>query len=601
MPTIDGSKENSKRLATFDIKVNGRAIPDGYKILSVLVEKKVNRIPMARIVIIDGEANTGRFDVSSSSTFVPGAAISIEAGYDLVNRQIFKGIVTIQSIRINDEVGSVLEVECRDEAIKMTVGRKCLTFSLKKDSDIISSIIGTYPGLEADVSATTTVWPEQVQYFVTDWDFILARAEVNGLIVTTINGKVSVVKPGADTDPVLSVMYGNDLYEFSADLNALTQLGSVQANAWDYKNQALTSGQASNNLDGPGNISSTELSKVIGLSSYRLQTTSPLETADLTNWSAAQLIKSEYSKIQGEIKIQGNNITDPGKYITIKGIGDRFSGDHLISGVTHSISDGNWFTELDIGLSPIWFTEEPDVMAPPASGQLPGAKGLLNGTVKKIFDDPDSQYRILVDVPMFDTNGAGIWARLSNFYSTSGAGAFFLPEVGDEVVLGFLNEDPRYPVILGSMYSSSKIKPYQGLDPNEKNQLKAIVSKSGIFIEFDDVDKVLTVSTPDKNTMIWSDKDKQISIKDENGNSMLMSQSGIDIKSLKNITIQSDQQISINGTQGITIQSSGGDVQITGVNIRETANVQYSAEGSATAQINGGGELTLKGGMVLIN
>ena len=55
-----------------------------------------------------------------------------------------------------------------------------------------------------------------------------------------------------------------------------------------------------------------------------------------------------------------------------------------------------------------------------------------------MYEDPDSQFRILVSVPLFDPNGEGIWARLTNFYSTNGAGIFFLPEVGDEVVLGFL-------------------------------------------------------------------------------------------------------------------------------------------------------------------
>ena len=72
------------------------------------------------------------------------------------------------------------------------------------------------------------------------------------------------------------------------------------------------------------------------------------------------------------------------------------------------MSQGNWISEVSLGLSPFWFTEQPDVMSPPASGLLPGARGLFNGTVKKMFDDPDSQYRILVDIPLFDTNGAGI-------------------------------------------------------------------------------------------------------------------------------------------------------------------------------------------------
>jgi Rhs element Vgr protein len=587
-------------IATFEIKVNGTIIPDELSVLSVHIERKVNRIAIAKIVILDGEANTATFDASSSSTFVPGATVSIEAGYDTKNTLIFSGLIMGQSIRIDDFVGSALEIECRDEAVKMIVGRKSLTYSNQKDSDIISSIIGTY-GLSSDVKATSTKWPEQVQYYVTDWDYILALAEANGLIVTTINGKVSVIAPDGDTKSVLKVTYGNSLLEFNAKLNATTQIGNVTSNTWDYKNQVIANGEAAPNITGAGNLSSKTLSEVIGLSAFQLQTSAPLETADLTNWSKAQIIKSEYSKIIGEAKFQGTNLIDPGKYMTFDGLGDRFNGDYIISGVVHDLSQGNWISHVSLGLSPLWFTEEPDVMSPPASGLLPGARGLFNATVKKMFDDPDSQYRILVDVPLFDTNGAGIWARLSNFYSTSGAGAFFLPEVGDEVILGFLNEDPRYPVILGSLYSGTKNKPFTDLAPNEKNSIKAIVSKSGISVEFDDENKIWTVATPNKNTIIISDKDKQITIKDENQNSVVMSNSGIDMSSQKSITISAQENVTIKGMQGISIQSSGGDVATKGLNIKESADMQYSAQGGQMAQVSGGMELTLKGAMVMIN
>lgn len=592
--------DNIGGLVTFSIKVGGNPISDIFQVYSIEVEKMINRIPVARITVIDGEASTGNFAASSSSVFVPGAEISVEAGYDSKTSIVFKGIITQQSIRINDFIGSALELECRDKAVKMTVGRKSLSFSKQKDSDIISSIIGKY-SLAASVSETNTTWPEQIQYYVSDWDFIISRAEANGMIVNASDGKVTVAPPDINTKSVLTIKYGDNLFEFNGDLNSITQITSAKACAWDYKSQGLISGQVSSPVAGPGNLSSKNLASVVDLPEYNLQTTASLEKADLENWCKAQLVKSAYSKIRAEVKTYGNTLVVPANYITLNGIGERFNGDHFVSGVTHTLRDGNWFTELSLGLSPVWFTEDIDVIAPPAAGLLPGAQGLFQGTVKKTFDDPESQYRILVDIPMIDSNGEGVWARLSNFYSTSGAGAFFLPEVGDEVILGFLSDDPRYPIILGSLYSSSKISPFKGLDPNEKNKLKAIVSKSGIYIQFDDEDKVLTVTTPEKNIMVYSDKDKKISIDDQNGNSFLMSESGITMKSPKDINIEADQKINIKGTQGIAIQSSGGDVQVNGVNIKEDANMQFSAQGGTTAQVSSGAELTLKSGMIMIN
>jgi len=230
---------------------------------------------------------------------------------------------------------------------------------------------------------------------------------------------------------------------------------------------------------------------------------------------------------------------------------------------------------------------------------LPGIEGIYNGTVKKIYEDPDNQFRVLVDLPLIE-KGEGVWARLSNFYATAGAGAFFMPEVGDEVIVGFLNQDPRFSVILGSLYSS-KNKPFSGLEPNEKNSIKAIVSKSGIYIQFDDEKKVLTIETPNKNTVELSDEDKQISLKDQNGNSIVLSESGIEIKSSKNISISADENVTVKGTKGVSIESSPGDVSVSGMNVSIKADTQLSAEGSATAEFKGGAQASLKAAMVMIN
>lgn len=588
-------------VVTFVVKVNGKAVPEEIDFFSIEVEKRINKISRCLLNVKDGKASTSKFDTSSSDQFLPGADVSIEAGYDSKNKVVFQGIITGQSIKINDEVGSTLEVECRDKAIKMTVGRKSKTFAKQKDSDIISSIISASGGLTSKVTATQTKWEEQVQYYTTDWDFVLTRAEANGLIVTTENAKISVIKPNDNTKSILEAEFGDNILEFDCELNAIDQVGKVQASTWDYKTQKIISGEASNNYKGAGNLTPKKLSEVVGLSAYDLQTAGTLQDGDLTTWSKAEMIKSEFAKIQGEIKILGTSLINPAAYITLSGVGDRFNGDILVSGVRHNISDGDWHTDISVGLSNIWFSEEPDVVAPSAAGLLPGASGLFNATVKKMYEDPDNQYRILVDIPLFDKNGEGLWARLSNFYSTSGAGAFFLPEVGDEVVVGFLNEDPRYPIILGSLYSSSKIKPFEGLKPQEKNPKKAIVSKKGMYVEFDDENVVLTIMTPNKNQMIWSDKDKQITIKDQNENSVVMSSSGIEMKSPKNVTIQAAQKLALKGDMGVSIESSGGDVQEKGLNIKANAQVQYAAQGGATAQVQGGAQLTLKAGIVMIN
>src|SRR5688572_31738960 len=93
-------------LVTFTVKVNGAAVPDELNVHSIAIEQFINRIPLARITLIDGDPANGQFSASSSSTFVPGTDISIEAGYDFAYKTIFKGIITQQSIRINEGTGA---------------------------------------------------------------------------------------------------------------------------------------------------------------------------------------------------------------------------------------------------------------------------------------------------------------------------------------------------------------------------------------------------------------------------------------------------------------------------------------------------------------
>ena len=81
------------------------------------------------------------------------------------------------------------------------------------DSQIISTLIGNY-GLTAAVDATTVTLKALAQYLATDWDFLLTRAEANGLIVLVSDGTVTVRKPVADgAQPVLLVTYGIDIIE----------------------------------------------------------------------------------------------------------------------------------------------------------------------------------------------------------------------------------------------------------------------------------------------------------------------------------------------------------------------------------------------------
>jgi len=587
-------------VVTVKVMVDDVAIPGNYQVHAIMIDKSINRIPTAVLTIVDGNAASENFAVSSSSTFVPGKSLVVEAGYDNRNAKVFSGIITSQSIRAQLGSGPLLDVECRDQALAMAIGRKSAAWSETRDSTVISNLIAA-ANLDAEVEQTQVQLAELVQYYVSDWDFVVARAEVNGLLVAAYDGKVKVLDPRKRTTSVLTAQFGDPgVLAFSADLNAVTQLGRVTATSWNYPSQAKNSSFTTNTEAGPGNLSSKKLSEVVGPSDFALQTTTAEPQEVLSAWAKAQMLKSQLSKIIGTVRLQGTSVPVPGCFATLAGMGERFNGVHFVSAVRHELEDGNWVTEIRVGMPNAWFVEEHAVESPDAAGLLPGINGLYNATVLKIDADPEGEYRIKVQVPLFNEAGQGLWARLANFYSTSGAGAFFLPEIGDEVILGFLNQDPRHPIIVGSVYSQTN-KPFSKFTPNPANSLKGIVSKKTLQILLDDQDTVLTLLTPNNNTVVLDDKNKQIKLADQNGNSIVMSPSGIAIHSDKTISITAGQDVSVKGTTGVSIESSGGDVTAKGVNIQQTAQAAYGAQGNTTVEVQAGASMTLKAGMIMIN
>ncbi len=594
----DSPLMGSTGVLSLTIQSNGAALADTIQIVSVEINYCVNKIPTAKIVILDGDMPENDFPISNTDDFKPGAEITINAGYDSKTETVFKGIVIRHGIKIDGENYSRLIVQCKDSAVAMTVGRKNANYIDSKDSDVISKLIGAYGGLSPDVDSTTTTNKEIVQYYCSDWDFMLARAEANGFLVTVDESKVSVKPPQADGSAVLTLTYGTDLMSFYADLDAYSQFSTVKGVTWDIKNQkALETEATPENLTSQGDLKADDLAKVIALDNFRLQTNAPLEKTALSDWAKGQQVKSGLAKIRGYATFQGSAKVKIGTLIELKGVGNRFNGNVLVTSVRHQINNGDWITEVEFGLSEKWFSEQHHLNAPMTAGLTAGVTGLQIGVVKKLDADPEGEYKVQVSVPVLQAETEGVWARLANFYGSDGIGAFFIPEIGDEVILGYFNDDPSHPVVLGSLYSSKRKPPYE---LTADNFTKAIVTRSELKLEFDDDKKIITVITPSNNQIVISDDGKSILLQDENSNKIEMNTSGIVMDSPKDIKISAKGKVTIDAVGNIELTAQA-DIKNQGLNINNTANVGFVAKGNASAELSASGKTTVKGSIVMIN
>lgn len=584
---------NKDRVLSCSVYCNGAKLKDTYSLVSASVRLELNRIGKATLKFNAGNMDKQTFDESDDSLFKPGNTIRLDAvGVDK-EETLFDGVIIGLRILTGKDLRSYMVVECRDNAYAATQGRKNRIFEKKNDSDIIKEVLAAYGSV--DVDATSYQHPTLVQYYCSDWDFALSRADACGLFVFTEGSKIKVKKPEVSAPPVLTVTYGTDITAFDLELSSDDQFTQYEAVSWSPKEQKTVRVSASSpslNKQGdlqPKNIASGD--------SLLLQTDAPTDERALKQWVNGMALKAGLARYQGSVNFYGSAKVKPGCIIELKGLGQRFNGNLFVGAVTHTIENNEWMTEASAGISPSNITDETDVVSPSATGFLPGLQGLHSAVVRKLDGDPLKEQRIQVELPWLDGKSKLLWARLASMYATGGMGAFFLPEPGDEVLVGFMNQDPGHPVILGSLYGAKHQPPYEY---EAKNNTKAIVTREKMRIEFDEEKKVITLSTPGKNTVEISDDGKYIRLTDQNKNEIKMDNGGITLSSAKDITLKAKGNITMDATMKLSVTAKQ-DASLEGLNVKVQAKVGASVKGNATAELSASGQTTVKGAIVMIN
>ncbi|MDI1257349.1 MAG: type VI secretion system tip protein VgrG [Flavobacterium sp.] len=567
-------------LVTFKVLSGGTELPSKYGIKHIIVEKEVNRISCAQIIVFDGSVPEQDFILSNEALLIPGKEIEITAGYHMEEETIFKGVVVKHSIKIRNGA-SYLIIECKDKAVKMTLGRKSKYFYESTDSDIIQELIGN-SGATADVESTSNTHPELIQYRISDWDFMVTRAQANGQLCFVDDGTVKVAKPVFSGEPVETVAFGSSVHEFDGEIDARDQFSKITSTSWSYTDQELIVSEAQDPaISLNGNLSPDDLAGVFGIEDLELRHGGNLTQAALQDWGNAKATFQQLAKTQGRVQFQGIPSVKPGVLLALQGVGDRFNGKIYITGVRHEIGNGNWLVDAQFGLSPKWFSETYDISDMPGSGINPAISGLQVGIVSQLESDPDGEDRILVQLPIINAEEEGIWARIATLDAGENRGSFFRPEIGDEVIIGFVNDDPNDAIILGMLNSSTKPAPITASDDNNE---KGFVTRSEMKMIFNDDKISYTLETPAGKKITLDEDADIIKIEDDHSNVITLNSDGITMESAGDIKIK-----------------ASGDVNIEGTNVNVKASAQLKTEGSSGAEISSGAVTTVKGSQVKIN
>lgn len=523
-------------LSQFYIKIANTPVPEEFKraLERVTVENSLHLPDMATL-----ELHDPRLHWVDHADLEPGKPITIAAKAGNGEGPLFDGeIVELEPTFEADT--QRLVVRAFDRLHRLNRGRQVRSFIDMTDGDLIEKLAEEV-GLHAKVDPTPQVHAYLLQANETNLAFLQRRAAALGYLLYVDGDTLYCVAPENRGQP-LELKWGTTLAEFHPRLTTIDQVNDVTVRGWDPKTKQAIIGQAQAARSTP-QVGVKQNGGEIAAQAFNIQASYLVANTPVRTQAAAdQLAQATADRLGGRfIEADGKTGGKPGLVagaaVRISGVGKRFGGDYFVTSTTHTYdSDEGYQVSFTIsGLHPATLLS---LLAPRQEPDMIG--GLVVGIITD-NNDPEDQGRVKVKFPWLSNDHASDWARVVVVGGGKERGLQFLPEVNDEVLVGFELGDMHYPYVLGGLWNGQDTPAAGGgeLISGGQVQRRIIRSRSGHQIVLDD-----------------SSDGSSITITDEAGNS-------IKLDSQK-------RSLAITAKGDLTIEA-GGNVNITGqgqVNIK---------------------------------
>lgn len=550
-------------------------------VLRVEVHEEVGHLARATFLVRNWNDDKGEVLYSDGDLFAAGTEVEVKLGYGSDLETVFDGLVVELRAVFGPGSGQpLLEVSCRDRGVLLAGGRRSRLLEDSTDGDHAGAIASDH-GLSPDAEDGATQ-PFALQADRSDWDLLRERAEALGFALFVRGSTLHFHPPRTSESPVAALEWGATLLELRVHEGLSSPMETVVAAAWDPETLAAAEAEAGAGDSSVPTGGRAGLEDELGAAGFsgrasRLAEAGALAGDELDARARGEVDRGGLAQYWGRGHSLGLPQVRIDSLIELEKIGTRFSGAHYVSAVRHVLDPKGYFTEFQLG--------RPPALCPPSRPESAGS-GLWVGVVDDI-DDPNAWGRVRVLLPWLDGEIASIWARLGVPAAGPERGFFFIPEVGDEVVVGFLG-DPRYPVVLGSLWNGSHAPP-ETLDA-QTNAIRSIVSRSGHRFTFDDSDgaEKVEVKTSAEQTLTLDDASgsEKIELKDKAGNLVTLESAGITLKA---------------ASGDITLEASSGKIALSGSKIEGKSTGPAKLESSAKLDLQASATLGLTGAMVKIN
>jgi phage protein D len=554
--------QQSNLFSAIEVTLNGSKAPDGFSVdlLGATIENSLHLPDMATLVLSDQKLSWVDDD-----RLTPGKSLQILFSTGKLKQNVFDGEIVEIEPSFDQEIKR-LTIRAFDRMHRLARVQQARSFMNVSDGDLVNKLAGEVQ-LTAQVDPTPEVYPYVFQQNETNLAFLQKRAAALGYLLY-VQGHTLHCKAPRSSQPAITLEWGATLNEFHPRLTTVEQIETLEARGWDPDQKQAIVGSA-NAREGIGLAATGQGGNGGSLVQSAFHMTTRLLIADRpvrTQERADQLARAAANRqagrfIEAEGQCYGNPQLVAGVPVAITKVGQRFGGTYFVSSTIHTYGIEGYTTSFTAsGLHPSTL-----ISTLARKEEQSAFSGLVIALVTD-NQDPQGYGRVKVKYPWLAENQASDWARVIAPGGGNNRGIEFLPEVNDEVLVGFELGDIHYPYVLGGLWNGKDALP-ERVASNGSIQKRLIRSRAGHTITLDDNDAGGGITLEDKNgnkVMLDSASNKlSITVR---GDASIESQGNLALQAQGNLTLQATGQVQLKGN-GATVDGGAGNTDVKGLNV----------------------------------
>lgn len=462
--------ETSNLISQFYVELDGKPAPAELMraLYEITIETSLHMPDAATLLVHDPQLRW-----VDEEKFSPGKAIQI-AAKSTARKSREQTVFDGEIVELESDFGSNahhLIVRAFDRLHRLGRGRHVRTFQDVKDSDLVQQLARDAK-LETDASETRRVHAHLFQNNQTNLEFLRMRARDLGYLLY-VRGRKLVFKPPADHsrdgEKPIELEWGKGLAEFRPRLTTIGQASNIVVRGWDPDRQREIVAETG---DGKGarDIGHKKRGGETAKDAFNLDTTylaahQPVRSQQEAGHLAQALADRQAERfIEAEGACGGNPDLIAGSSVKLKGLGKRFSGTYFVTAAMHSYSAQGYATRFSIS------GQTPASLLRILRGDGDDRERRFHLVVGVVTDnnDPARLGRVKVKYPWLSAEQTSDWARVVSPGAGRKRGLQFIPQVEDEVLVGFEMGDVHHPYVLGGLWNGQA-------PPHEPEQVDKII------------------------------------------------------------------------------------------------------------------------------